>query len=65
LDPVWNEVHYLPVKKIGETFILDFMDYNVIGKDEPLGQCTFEVTKELIKEVTTNVYEGTPNGIDK
>ena len=40
------------------------MDFNAFTKDKPLGNCTFEVTKELIKEVSPNVYEGTPNGVD-
>uniref|UniRef100_U9TKX4 C2 domain-containing protein n=1 Tax=Rhizophagus irregularis (strain DAOM 181602 / DAOM 197198 / MUCL 43194) TaxID=747089 RepID=U9TKX4_RHIID len=65
LDPVWNEVHYLPVNNIGDKFILDVMDFNAFTKDKPLGHCTFEVTKELVKEVSPNVFEGTPNGIDK
>jgi len=64
LNPVWNEVHYLPVKNIGDKFILDVMDFNAFTKDKPLGHYTFEVTKELIKEVSPGVYEGTPNGID-
>jgi Ca2+-dependent lipid-binding protein len=65
LDPVWNEVHYLPVKNIGDKFILDVMDFNAFTKDKTLGHCTFEVTKELVKESSPNVYEGTPNGVDE
>ncbi|CAG8668188.1 6739_t:CDS:2, partial [Dentiscutata heterogama] len=56
LNPVWNEVHYLPVKYIGEKFILEVMDFNTIIKHRPLGNCQLD-TCELIKE-------GTPNGID-
>ncbi|CAI2184396.1 5980_t:CDS:2, partial [Funneliformis geosporum] len=63
LDPVWKEVHYLPVKNIGDKFVLDVMDFNTFTKDKPLGQYVFEVTKELVKEVGDDVYEGTP-GID-
>ena len=64
LNPVWNEVHYLPVNNIDEKFIFEVMDFNEFIKDRSLGCCTFEVTKQLIKEVSPNVYEGTPNGID-
>ncbi|PKK79234.1 hypothetical protein RhiirC2_705198 [Rhizophagus irregularis] len=36
-----------------------------LNKDKPLGYVIFGVTKELVKEVSPNVYEGTLNGIDK
>lgn len=65
MDPVWNEIHCLPVKNIGDKFILEVMDYNVFLKDKPLGNCAFEVTEELVKEVSPNVYKETPNAIDR
>ncbi|CAB5193605.1 unnamed protein product [Rhizophagus irregularis] len=37
LDPIWSEVHYLPVKNIGDKFILDIIDFNSFTKDKPLG----------------------------
>ncbi|CAG8843576.1 27983_t:CDS:2, partial [Gigaspora margarita] len=46
------KVHYLPVKKIGDKFLLDVMNYNT--KDESIGNCYFEVTIDLIKESTQN-----------
>ncbi|CAG8796105.1 20603_t:CDS:2, partial [Gigaspora margarita] len=64
LNPVWNEVHYLPVRYIGEKFILDVMDFNTFIKDKPLGNCTLDITGELVKEVSEGCYEGTANGID-
>ncbi|RIB10936.1 hypothetical protein C2G38_2145813 [Gigaspora rosea] len=64
LNPVWNEVHYLPVRYIGEKFILDVMDFNAFIKDKPLGNCILDITGELVKEVSEGCYEGTPNGID-
>ncbi|RIB23800.1 C2 domain-containing protein [Gigaspora rosea] len=64
LNPVWNEVHYLPVRYIGEKFILDVMDFNTFIKDKPLGNCTLDITGELVKEVSEGCYEGTSNGID-
>ncbi|PKY15242.1 hypothetical protein RhiirB3_520262 [Rhizophagus irregularis] len=56
LDPIWSEVHYLPVKNIGDKFILDIIDFNSFTKDKPLGYVIFEVTKELVKEVSPNVW---------
>ncbi|CAG8587060.1 1649_t:CDS:1, partial [Scutellospora calospora] len=50
LNPKWNEVHYLPVRSIGDKFILKVMDFNVLTKDKPLGHCHFEVTNELVKK---------------
>ncbi|CAG8486360.1 2534_t:CDS:10, partial [Funneliformis caledonium] len=64
LDPEWNEVHYLPVKNIGDKFILEVMDFNTFTKDKTLGQCVFEVTREVVKEVGDDLYEGTAAGID-
>ncbi|CAG8817097.1 27329_t:CDS:2, partial [Dentiscutata erythropus] len=64
LNPVWNEVHYLPVRYIGEKLILDVMDFNTFIKDKPLGNCHLEITHELVKEVSEGVYEGSANGID-
>lgn len=64
MNPVWNEVHFLPVKDIGDKFIFEVMDYNAFIKDKPLGQYTFEVNRELVKE-KDNVYEGVPGGIDR
>ncbi|CAG8695139.1 2335_t:CDS:2, partial [Acaulospora morrowiae] len=63
LNPVWNEVHYLPIRNIGEKFILDLMDYNNFARHRPLGNCTLEITREIVKEVS-GVFEGT-NVIDK
>ncbi|CAG8591221.1 5967_t:CDS:10, partial [Diversispora eburnea] len=64
LNPNWNEIHYLPVQTIGDKFILEVMDFNKFIKDKPLGICHFEVTRELVNEVSEDVFEGTPNGID-
>jgi hypothetical protein len=55
----------MPVKNIGDKFILEVMHFNTFIKDKPLGHCIFEVTKELVNEVSLNVYEGAPNGIDR
>ncbi|CAG8709322.1 20589_t:CDS:2 [Cetraspora pellucida] len=63
MNPVWNEVHYLPVRDLGEKFMLEMMNYNTFIKDKPLGSCHLEVTHELVREVSEDVYEGT-SGID-
>ncbi|RHZ51819.1 hypothetical protein Glove_469g43 [Diversispora epigaea] len=63
LNPSWNEIHYLPVKSIGDKFILEVMDFNKFRKHKSLGICHFEA-RELVKEVSKDVYEGTPNEID-
>ncbi|KAF0405445.1 kinase-like protein [Gigaspora margarita] len=61
-NAVWNEVHYLTVKYIGEEFILDVI--YTFKEDKSIGNCIFEITHKLVKEVSFGVYEGTPNGID-
>jgi len=62
LNPAWNEVHYLPVKNIGDKFTFEVMDFNTFTKDKSLGTYVFEVTNELVKE-NNGVYEAT-NGIE-
>ncbi|KAF0474134.1 kinase-like protein [Gigaspora margarita] len=61
-NPVWNEVHYLPVNYVGEIFILDLMTSNIIF--EARRNCRLEITNELVKEVSEGIYEGTPDGIN-
>ncbi|CAG8487480.1 11492_t:CDS:2, partial [Scutellospora calospora] len=60
LNPIWNEVHYLPVKNIGEKFLLDVIGYNTHTKDKSLGIYHFAVTRDFIKKISN----GTQNGID-
>ncbi|CAG8453199.1 5634_t:CDS:10 [Paraglomus occultum] len=64
LNPVWNEVHYLPIKQINEKFIFELMDSNTFTKDKTLGKITFQVTDELVK-FNKGVYVGTEKGIDR
>ncbi|KAF0445418.1 von willebrand domain-containing protein [Gigaspora margarita] len=54
LNPVWNEVHYLPVKKIGNKFLLEVVNYKM--KDKSLGDCYFEITRDLVKESTQKCW---------
>ena len=64
LDPVWNEVHYLPIKQINEKFTFEVMDSNTFTEDKTLGKITFQVTDELVK-LNKGVYVGTEKGVDK
>ncbi|GBB87022.1 hypothetical protein RclHR1_13490001 [Rhizophagus clarus] len=41
------------------------MDFKVFSQDKQPNYCTFEVTKELVKEVSLNVHEGTPDDIER
>ncbi|CAG8604146.1 8880_t:CDS:2, partial [Scutellospora calospora] len=64
LNPVWEEIFYLPVMTIGDKFILEVMDFNTLLSHKSLGQCCFEVTNELVKKNSENVYEETLKDID-
>ncbi|CAG8524300.1 10827_t:CDS:2, partial [Paraglomus brasilianum] len=64
LNPVWNEVHYLPIKQLNEKFIFELMDFNTFTKHKTLGKITFQVTDELVKLVK-GAYVGTEKGIDR
>ncbi|CAG8503989.1 29067_t:CDS:10, partial [Racocetra persica] len=64
LDPIWNEVHYLPIKNIGDKFMFDVMDYCSSTEDKSLGNYHFEVNRDFVKEISEGIYEGTQNDID-
>lgn len=52
LDPVWNQVLYIPVHSKREDLILEVMDYNDNTKDKSLG-ITDLFLKDLMREVKT------------
>ncbi|CAG8571947.1 9062_t:CDS:10, partial [Racocetra fulgida] len=52
LDPIWNEVHYLPIKNIGDKFMFDVMDYCSSTEDKSLGNYHFEVNRDFVKEIS-------------
>jgi Ca2+-dependent lipid-binding protein len=60
LDPVWNQVLYVPVHSKREDLILEVMDYNDVQKDKSLG-ITDLLLKDIMKEVKTEdgqvIYE--------
>jgi Ca2+-dependent lipid-binding protein len=62
LDPVWNQVLYVPVHSKREDLILEVMDYNDNTKDKTLG-ITDLFLKDLMNEVKTEeghvYYEST------
>ncbi|KAI8372518.1 C2 domain-containing protein [Choanephora cucurbitarum] len=62
LDPVWNEVLYIPVHSKREDLIFEVMDYNENSKDKSLGITDFFL-KDVMRESKTEdgqiIYEGT------
>ncbi|CAO3654409.1 unnamed protein product [Mucor hiemalis] len=60
LDPVWNQVLYVPVHSKREDLIFEVMDYNDINKDKSLGITDF-LLKDVMKEIKTEegqlIYE--------
>ncbi|RUP50358.1 hypothetical protein BC936DRAFT_139503 [Jimgerdemannia flammicorona] len=50
LNPVWNEVHYVPVHSMKESLVLEVLDWNHMSKDKSLGATELDVRK-LAKEV--------------
>ncbi|KAI8080792.1 C2 domain-containing protein [Gilbertella persicaria] len=62
LDPVWNEVIYVPVHSKREDLIFEVMDYNESSKDKSLGITDFflkDVMREVKNEDGQVVYEAT------
>ncbi|KAI8365587.1 C2 domain-containing protein [Blakeslea trispora] len=62
LDPVWNEVLYVPVHSKREDLIFEVMDYNENSKDKSLGITDFFL-KDVMQETKTEdgqiIYETT------
>ncbi|KAI8070191.1 C2 domain-containing protein [Thamnidium elegans] len=60
LDPVWNQILYVPVHSKRDDLVLEVMDYNDVTKDKSLG-ITDLFLKDLMKETKTEdgqiVYE--------
>jgi len=61
LDPVFDEIIYVPVHSIKDTFRLEVMDYQHLTKDRSLGHIDLDITKmvEAIKEEGVNTYKST------
>ncbi|KAI9473518.1 MAG: C2 domain-containing protein [Benjaminiella poitrasii] len=62
LDPVWNQVLYIPVHSKREDLIFEVMDYNSNSKDKTLG-ITDLLLKDVMREIKTEeghvYYEST------
>ncbi|KAI8968003.1 C2 domain-containing protein [Mycotypha africana] len=62
LDPVWNQVLYVPVHSKREDLVFEVMDYNEGSKDKSLGITDLHL-KDIMKEVKTEdgqvYYEAT------
>ncbi|KAI8054327.1 C2 domain-containing protein [Syncephalis plumigaleata] len=44
LDPIWDEVLYVPVHNERETLVLEVMDFNAHTKDKCIGTCLLKVS---------------------
>ncbi|EFP82963.2 uncharacterized protein PGTG_09931 [Puccinia graminis f. sp. tritici CRL 75-36-700-3] len=61
LDPVFDEIIYVPVHSLKDSFRLEVMDYQHLTKDRSLGHIDLETSKlvEINKEEGTNGYKST------
>ncbi|POW18700.1 hypothetical protein PSHT_05469 [Puccinia striiformis] len=61
LDPVFDEIIYVPVHSLKDSFRLEVMDYQQMTKDRPLGHIDLETNKliESSKEEGRNTYKST------
>ncbi|KAF7320046.1 hypothetical protein MKEN_00788800 [Mycena kentingensis (nom. inval.)] len=53
LNPVWDQIVYIPVHSLKENLVLECMDYQHLTKDRPLGHVDLRVS-ELAQEAPTN-----------
>ncbi|KAG0225086.1 hypothetical protein BGW42_004685 [Actinomortierella wolfii] len=64
LNPVWNEIHYVAVNSIKQSFELEVFDYQKLTKDRTLGKTRFEVA-DLIDELPDKAGYAARPAIDK
>ncbi|KAG0247754.1 hypothetical protein BG011_000965, partial [Mortierella polycephala] len=50
LNPVWNEIRYIPVNSMKQSFQMEVFDYQKVTKDRPLGKASFSVS-EVVEEL--------------
>ncbi|KAF9184196.1 hypothetical protein BGZ51_003514, partial [Haplosporangium sp. Z 767] len=50
LNPVWNEIHYIPVNSMKQSFQMEVFDYQKVTKDRSLGKTSFNVS-EVVEEL--------------
>ncbi|KAG9323188.1 hypothetical protein KVV02_001819 [Mortierella alpina] len=50
LNPVWNEIHYVPVTSIKQSLEFETFDYQKVTKDRTLGKTVFNVS-DVIEEL--------------
>lgn len=50
LNPVWNEIHYVSVNSMKQTFEFETFDYQKVTKDRTLGKTEFLVS-EIVEEL--------------
>ena len=50
LDPVWDEIHYVAVNSLKQTFKLETFDFQKVTKDRTLGWTAFDVS-EIVEEL--------------
>ncbi|KAF7339989.1 hypothetical protein MVEN_01916600 [Mycena venus] len=55
LNPVWDEIIYIPVHSLKEMMILECMDYQHLTKDRSLGTVELRVS-DLAREGTDHMY---------
>ncbi|KAJ3567153.1 hypothetical protein NP233_g6551 [Leucocoprinus birnbaumii] len=55
LSPVWDQIIYIPVDSLKETFLLEVMDYQHLTKDRSLGSVELQVS-DLAEESEDTKY---------
>lgn len=57
LNPVWNEVHYVPIQNELQTLTLEVMDSEKRASDRSLGSFSIDLSKIMTKDAETNKYK--------
>ncbi|CAG8806310.1 9779_t:CDS:1, partial [Racocetra fulgida] len=63
LNPVWEQVFYIPIYDVHEQFNLQVFNYNTFFENTLLGSYTFDL-KSIIKELPNGSYEGKQLNLD-
>lgn len=56
LNPIWDQIVYVPVHNLRERVNFEIMDYENIGKDRPLGSVSLDVSECAVASETDPAY---------
>jgi len=64
LNPTWNEIFYVPINSLKQSFVFECFDFQKISKDRTLGKTEFSVSEVVEEMADKSGYVARPT-VDK